>query len=375
MAAVRRWWRRPDHYYWLTALLAARGAQAITCRLIAVVTAGCGVLSLVLLTSPSGPQGRRDVIIAVGVAVVCLALAGMWLRLRWPQRAAATGFALTASLCVALVCLVQSQPLVGIVVANSFAVVAGYIALFRTARVMAVNTTITITTLVVLAIRQAALGDVVLAGTTAALVLFVYLMLPFICHAMVRLLGANTPNQEIDQLTGLANRQAFYRQTAELVSARARVDDRYLVILLLSLDSFSLLIGTEGQGAGDRAHIAVAQTLRETTRGDAVVAHSAPAEFLIADTFSTDDPTPLIERVRGAIATTPPRLTVSIGVVCTPLRALADLPPERVLDELIATAGIAMAEARAAGGNQARQVDVDAPRVEDPAPDDADDSW
>lgn len=369
-----RWWRRPDHYYWLTALLAARDAQALTCRLIAIVTAGFGVLSLAMLASPSGPQGRRDVTIAVGVAVVCLMLAGMWLRHRWPSKAASAGFAVTASLCIALACLIQSRPIVGLVIATSFAVLAGYIALFHTARLMVVNTLIAVATIIALAVHQSALGDTVLAQSAAILVLLVYLLLPFICHAMVRLLGANTPNQEIDQLTGLSNRQAFYRQTAELVSARARVDDRYLVVVLLSLDSFSLLIGTEGQVAGDRAHIAVAQTLRETTRGDAVVARSATAEFLIADTFSTDDPTPLIERVRGAIATTPPRLTASIGVVCTPLRALADLPPEDVLDELITVAGTAMAQARQAGGNQSRNVDVDVPRIDDPAPD-ADEPW
>ena len=45
--------------------------------------------------------------------------------------------------------------------------------------------------------------------------------------------------------------------------------------------------------------------LRETVRRDAVVGHIGEAEYVIADSFTTPDPSPLVERVRGAIAGTP----------------------------------------------------------------------
>ena len=49
-------------------------------------------------------------------------------------------------------------------------------------------------------------------------------------------------------------------------------------------------------------------------------------------------------------------MTASIGVVSTPLRPLADRPPDDVIDEIVALATTAMYEARRAGGNQARYV-------------------
>src|SRR5690606_27475177 len=110
----------------------------------------------------------------------------------------------------------------------------------------------------------------------------------------------------------------------------------------------------QGQAAADRARVAIGQTHRENTRHNAFVAHLGQDEFLIADTFSSTDSFPLVERVRGAIATTPPRLTASMRRVSPPLLWLAVCRPETLLDELIAAASATRYEARRAGGNQAR---------------------
>lgn len=48
----------------------------------------------------------------------------------------------------------------------------------------------------------------------------------------------------------------------------------------------------------------VGQALRETVRHNAIVAHVSDDDFLIADTFTTADASPLVERIRGAIAAT-----------------------------------------------------------------------
>jgi len=48
-------------------------------------------------------------------------------------------------------------------------------------------------------------------------------------------------------------------------------------IVLIDLDNYLLLADTKGPEAAQRACVAVAQTLRETTRGDAVVARYAEA--------------------------------------------------------------------------------------------------
>ena len=75
------------------------------------------------------------------------------------------------------------------------------------------------------------------------------------------------------------------------------------------------------------------------------------SEFLVVDIFTTADPSPLAERIRSAVASTPGGLTASIGMVSTPMRPLLDLPPNDVRDEAIAKATAAMFQARRRGGN------------------------
>jgi GGDEF domain-containing protein len=141
-----------------------------------------------------------------------------------------------------------------------------------------------------------------------------------------------------------------------LLASRSRNDDKFLVVVAVNIDSFSLLLGLSGSGGGNRARVTVGQALRETVRHNAIVAHVSDDDFLVADTFTTADPSPLVERIRGAIAVTPQRLTASIGVVCTPLPPLAAEPPDEVVDKLIAIATTAIEQARMAGGNQVRYI-------------------
>ncbi len=372
---MRRWWRRPDHYYWMTALLAARGAQTLTCRMMAASTLGFGAISAVMILSPAGPSGMRNHVIAFAVGAMCVVLAAGWLGRSWPSKRWSTFYIVTLSVCIAVTCLIQSRPVAGMLGCAAFAAVGGYAAFFQTARVLTLNSVIALVTTAVLAMRVASHVDVVLAVCSTALVVLVNVLVPIAFHALIHPLVGGLPTSEIDELTGLYNRRAFYLRTAELLSVRGRIDDRYLVIVLVALDNFSLLTGTKGDVAGDRARVAIAQTLRENTRGDAIVGHIADAEYVIADTFSSTDSSPLVERVRGAIATTPPRLTASIGVVSAPIRLLAGLPPDDVLDELIEMASSALGEARRAGGNQARYVECTSPRGLEDRGSDGDEPW
>ena len=263
-----------------------------------------------------------------------------------------------AALCIAVFCLILSQPVAGMLSCTVFAALAGYIAFFHSPRFMVFNVVVALATMTVVGIRIAAQGDPVLAVCGSLAVAVVIVAIPLFCDSLIQMLDVDVSIKDMDPLTGLMNRDAFYRHTAELFSVRGRVDDRYLMLVLIDLDNFGLLIDTGGQA-----------------RGDVVAAHSGTAEFLIADTFAAADATPLVERVRGAIATTPPRLTASIGVLCTPLRALAELPPQGVLDALIAMAHAEMTDARRAGGNQARYRESAAPRLDDCNIDPDDDVW
>ena len=355
MRAAQRWSRRPDHYYWLTAFLAARGVQTTTCRVVAAVIFCLGAIPLTLIGGPVGAQGPRDRLLAIIVAACCLAMSLRWLRHRWPTRTESALYVVTGTVCIAVACVIQANPVVGLLGATSFAVLTAYIAFFHTPRLLALTWAVAAATLGILAVRLTAI-DAALAVCSVGLVVLINIFVAFACRMVIRLIGTDVLHGEIEPLTGLLNRDAFYHKTATLLASRSRDDDRYLVVAVVNIDSFSLLIGTGGVAAGNRARVDVGQTLRENVRRDTIVAHVADAEFLIADTFTAADPSPLIERVRSAITTPPFRLAASIGVVTTPVQPLIHHPPHDVLDEVLIIATAAMYEARKAGGNQARYV-------------------
>lgn len=375
MGGALYWWRRSDQYYWLTALLAARSVQSRTCRLMGLVTFGFGLIPVAMLASPAGPRGRTGMLLALAVSAVSVVQGFIWLGGRWPSKRRSLIYATISAICIAVSCLIQSQPLAGLLGCTAFAALAAYVAFFHSARFLTLNAVLAGATTVTIAVRVGLHGDPVLAVCAAVSIAMAYVLVPYTGHVLMRLLDVAEPNSDIDPLTGLLNRKSFYLRTAELFSVRGRLDDRYLTIVLIDLDNYLLLADTKGLEAAERACVAVAQTLRETTRGDAVVARSGDSEFLISDTFATADASPLVERVRGAIATTPPRLTASMGVVCTPLRALAELPPEETLDVLIALAHTEMTVARRAGGNQASSIESAAPRLDEWGIEPDDEPW
>ena len=177
--------------------------------------------------------------------------------------------------------------------------------------------------------RVAATGDAAWAACLLAVCAIVTIAVATLSQVLVHLLGIKVLAADIEPVTGLLNRSAFYDATGALCASRSRRNDRYLAVVVVRLDHLALLTESGGAAAGERARVAAGQTLRETTRHDAVVAHLPDDEFLIADSFVSPDVRPLIERISGALQTTPLRMTASIGVVRTPMRELACLPALR----------------------------------------------
>jgi diguanylate cyclase (GGDEF)-like protein len=351
MNAGQRWWRGHDHYYWLTAFLAARGIQQTTCRLVAVVILGLSAVSITLIWSPTGPHGLRNQILAVIVAVCCWGLAGLWLRSRWPSALESRICVCLGSVCVAISCLIQSDPLSGVFGATAFTLVSIYAAVFHNTRWLHATWVATAATLTVLAIRLSAV-DWAFAIAAVLLVAFIVMFVSLTGAAAMWLLDADILHENFEPLTGMSNRDGFYEKATMLLAARSRLDDRYLAVAVINLDSFSLVGEFSGHGGANQARVEIAARLRETARRDAVLAHISDSEFVIGDVFESADASALVERVRGTIAGAPSRLSASIGVVTTPLRPLVQLPPHDVLDELLSIATNAMYESRKAGGNQ-----------------------
>lgn len=355
MKAAFQRWRGLDHYYWLTAFLAARGIQRTTCRLVAVVMAALGAISVTLIWSSTGPQGLRNELLAVAVSVCCLGMAALWLRPRWPTAPQSRSCVALGSLCIAVSCLIQQDAVTGLFGATAFTMVATYAAVFHTTRWLAISWFATAVTLVVLAVRLAA-TDLAFAICAVVLVAFIVSFVSLIGRATISLVDADILHENFEPLTGLLNRDGFYEKTTTLLAARNRGDDRFLAIAVINLDSFSLLGEFSGTSGSNRARIDIAQRLRETARRDAVLAHFTDSEFVIADLFDSADASALIERVRGTISGAPSHLTASIGVVTTPLQPLVALPPNDVLDEVIAIATNAMYGSRKRGGNSVTYV-------------------
>ncbi|WP_102145050.1 GGDEF domain-containing protein [Mycobacterium hubeiense] len=353
MRAARRF--SSPQYYWLTAFIAARGAQTTTCRVFAAIIVGLGVIPLLMIGSSVGPQSVQGQVVAVAVFACSLVLAAVWLRHCWPTPIQSLACVVVGTLCIAAGCLIPANPVVGMLGTTTFAVPGAYIVCFHTARLLTFAWAVAAATIAVLGVRLAA-TDVSVAVAAAVLVALINVFIVFCCRMVMRLVNSDSRRTEIEPLTGLLNREAFYQEAATLLASRSRDDDRHLVVAVVNIDSFALRTDMAGERAGNHARVSVGQVLRENVRHNAVLAHVADDEFLIADTFTHDDPSPLVERVRGAITTTRSGLTASIGVVCTPLQPLTAHPPHEVLDEVISIASTATSEARRAGGNQGRYV-------------------
>lgn len=347
--------RHRDHYYWLTAFLAARGAQAATCRVVAAMIFTAGTIPLFMTASPAGPSGVLGRIVAIVGAVCAVVMATVWLRNGWPTRLVSELCAVIGSIYIAAASLIEADPVVGFLGSTAFAILGGFIALFHSMRLLMFMWSLGAVTVAVLAVRVAE-TDVALAITGAVLIALINVFGVFACRTLLRSITNDVQLDDLEPLTSLLTADAFAEKAATLMSSRDRGGDRYLLVAVVNLDSFSLLRDMAGVATANQARVAVGQRLRETVRQPALIAHVADDEYLIADVLTTDDPTPLVERVRATIATTPSRLTASIGVVSTALSPLAGHPPYDVLDEVLSMATAAMQEARRAGGNQARLV-------------------
>lgn len=366
---LRAWSRQPDHYYWITALIAARGGEAATARVVSVLVASLAFLPITMVFSPSGPHGVRDMTVSVLAALAAIGTALWWRRAHWPTRRQSLVLVTIISVAVVVIALVQSNPVSGIFATFAFAGIGGYLVVFHSVRYVFVILALSALTGTIPMLRLAAAGDPVWGITMVIAVLIIILSAAAGCQAFVSVLGHQARDANIEPITGLLHRDAFYDAAGTFIASRSRFDDRHLVIVVVSLDNFPLLAGTRAV----TARIAAGQAMRETTRRDAVVAHVADSEFLVADSFAAPDATALVERIRSAIRATPMRLTTSIGVVSTPMGGLADCPPYDLLDELIALATDAMHEARRAGGNRAKCVVCDRPACLDRFPDSAED--
>ena len=281
MGWLAQWWRQSDHYDRLSAHLAARGMDTLTRVTVSVIAGGLALVALATIWTPTGPKGPVAVTCAVTSAVGAAAGALLW-AVRWPTRITAIRFALGSTACIALVALVQSDPLIAMLTCATFATMASYIALFHRAWLMAYNFTVASTISGFEGIRVSERFNGLTALCCSALLLLLNLAVPFGIQVVVHVLGADAVRAERDQLTGLFTRRAFHRR------AKARLEQggqqqAYVVVTVIDLDRFKQLNDSYGHSTGDDALVAVSRALRDTTDDTAVIGRSGGEEFVIAD--------------------------------------------------------------------------------------------
>ena len=115
------------------------------------------------------------------------------------------------------------------------------------------------------------------------LVGFIVVFVSLTARAAIWLVDADILHENFEPLTGLFNRDGFYEKAMTLLASRSRGDDRYLAVAVVNLDTFSLVGEFSGMSGSNRARVEIAARLRETARRDAVIAHIADSEFVIAD--------------------------------------------------------------------------------------------
>jgi two-component system, cell cycle response regulator len=155
----------------------------------------------------------------------------------------------------------------------------------------------------------------------------------------------------IDPLTGMYNQRYLMRHLRGLLEGGQQ---RELAVLMVDVDHFKSVNDDYGHAAGDKALRAIADALRANTRVFDSLARYGGEEFVVVMPGSgLDDASQAAERLRVAVEETQfsceashhIRLTVSIGIGCSPMHAAT---PEALLQ----AADVALYAAKRAGRNR-----------------------
>ena len=170
-----------------------------------------------------------------------------------------------------------------------------------------------------------------------------------------------------DGLTGLFNWRAFYEHAGQMIRIAHRRREN-VTLMLLDLDYFKTINDRFGHPEGDRVLQAVAAALRNTARGNDIVARHGGEEFVVtALGLSPEEGLVAAERLRAAVAAIENLkhpITVSIGVATLPPQPNRHADPH-ALAELLDQADQALYVAKNSGRNQVRHYDPPVPPAQE----------
>ncbi len=361
---VQSVWSGPDHYEWLSEYLATRGRQRATARVIAVGVLFLAGIEVLMMFSPAGPTGAVQRGCALTVVAVCVAISLIWIRPRWPTRTASTVFVLVSAACIGVACVVEADPMSAIAACGLYGVLGGYIGIFHSVRLLAVNLAVAFGVSAVVAFRIAEQIDAVTAVAKLLAVLGGITVIPILCQLLLERLGPDAINSDTDALTGLLNRRALHSRAADVLDGSTGSDGAVLAVYLVDLDDFKRVNDTYGHAVGDAVLSTVARAIQAKCDDSALVARFGGEEFVIAEVVASNDAAMVgARRLSAAVSQTPYGITASVGAATVALaRGGVGTPAARRLGDLIAVADRAMYEAKRSGGNGCRHHALDGTR-------------
>ncbi|WP_313675400.1 hypothetical protein, partial [Mycolicibacterium sp.] len=254
----------PDQYYAVTSGLTAGGYRRTTMRMVGGYILTLGLPPLLAAANPAAssiPGGRAVLAIS---PLACTALAAVWLRDRWPTRGQSITVVVLGTLLLAAGCIAAINPFSGLLVATSFAFVIGYVSLFHGPPVQLFVIVAAAVTTGWLAVQIAMIDSVAAAVAVTTPVVLIDAAVLFAGRTIADMTASVEARTDVHPLTGLLPRQAFDEVAGNLIGARNRGDDRYLVIVMLTVDGYAALLSVKGRRGADEALIAVGLALRDT---------------------------------------------------------------------------------------------------------------
>jgi diguanylate cyclase (GGDEF)-like protein len=352
---IRRWWRQPDHYEWLSSYLAVRNLQNFTRYTMSAIVLSLGLVPVLMLLTPAGPHGMAARGLSITVTACCGLMALCWL-IKWPTHNQSAAFVVAANLCIATASLVGPWPGMGIQICTTFVALAAYVAFFHTSRYQLFTLAMALGTAVACALEILMAVDAPLAVSKMLVLVVSLVAVPACVQVLVHTLGIDALKSDIDPLTDLPNRRAFRRSVRILAEESSRDGTTELSIVMVDLDDFKRINDTAGHAAGDQTLTAVGEILRRSRRGDSIVARIGGEEFVVALSGDRREAFGVAERIRRDIGQMPLRITASIGVASASLFRVGAREIPTHVDRLAASADEAMYEAKRSGGNRVHVV-------------------
>lgn len=355
---LRLWWTEPVQTRWLLDFFESRSLTTPVRLLIGACAGAFAIIPTVMLFSQSGPHGFVGRTVSVFFAAGAVAWMARWWFGSWPGPKLSAFFLLYSDIGITLVCLQDTNRLVGLSGSTLFVVTGAYATFFHGPKTLILHLGWSLMSVVALAI-PVAVGpdpDVALAFAKTLVALVAIVGVPPVLQFGFWLIRSNAVDSQVDPLTGLLNRRGLQIRSGRIVTSEAaREGQKVVAVIAIDLDRFKAVNDTFGHSVGDEVLIRTARRIRSVVRGTSVVARLGGEEFVVIDIVPLSTPAGLAERIRRAIAAPADRapITASLGVVALPNAHFRTGEADAVslMDDMLVRADLAMYEGKRTGGN------------------------